>query len=73
MLTNIVNRPIVAAQQQKRAGSVKRQNRLQVLDLPVLGHRMPHADLPGRRQRHQLAADEEQIFNAHVQAKHADI
>lgn len=73
IITNIVNGTIVTAQQQKRSGRIERQNRQQILNLPMLGHRMPNANFPGRRQRHQLAANEKQILNANVQIENANV
>lgn len=73
MLTDVVDRTVVAAQQQKGTGRIERKYRNEILYLPVLRHRMPNADLAGRRQRNQLAANEEQILHAHMQIKRAHL
>lgn len=39
----------------------------------MLRHRVPNTNLTGRRQRHQLTPDEEQILDAHVQIERADV
>lgn len=39
----------------------------------MLGHCMPHANLAGRGQRHQLVADKEQILDANVQIEDAHV
>lgn len=72
-LTNIINRTIVAAQQQERSRRVEAADALQILRLPVLRHGVPDADLPRRRQRHQLRPDEEQVLHAHRQRERPDL
>lgn len=73
IFTNVINAAIAAAKQQKRSGRIERQNRTEILNLPMLGHCVPDANFPRRRQRHQLIANEEQILNTNVQIENAHI
>lgn len=71
--TDIIDGTIVATEQQEGAGRVEWGNRYDVLNLPMLRHRVPNANFPGRRKRDQLTTDEEQIFDPYVEIERTDI
>ncbi len=51
---NVVQEAVLAAEKQKRAGRVERRYGRDVLRLPHLRQRVPHADLATRAERDQL-------------------
>ena len=69
---NVVQHSVLAAQQQKRAGRVMRRDRREILRLPELGQRIPHAYFAHAARGDELRADEEERINLSIQIKIAN-
>ena len=63
---------VLAAEEQERAGRVEGRDGRDVLRLPLLRQRVPHAYLAHIARRHQRRTDEEERVDGRAQAEVAD-